>query len=144
MPPLNTCALWLASVLGPVSCRFYSLVVIAWFFCFFLFFSFLSVFMLMFVCKMQISIIEKKWNYPVNTLPSHHFTYDFSPLQLEPYIFIQKEFLLNFKLEWLCLQILHMRISIYFDLLCRDAAMTWKRFMLERRDYSFVKTRYWL
>ena len=45
MPHLNACALWLVSVLGSVSCRFYSLVVNAWFFCFFLFFCFLSVFM---------------------------------------------------------------------------------------------------
>ena len=53
--------------------------------------------------------------------------------------FHSKELFFNFKREWFCLQSLNIRINIYFDWICRDDTITWKKFILERRASLFVK-----
>ena len=45
----------------------------------------------------------------------------------------------NFKRERFCLQSLHIHINIYFDPICRDDTITWKKFIPGRRDSLFVK-----
>ena len=72
-------------------------------------------------------------NYSVNTL-KYFFTCCCSYVSSSKY-----NCLFNFEREGLCLQTLWMRIIIYFGPLCWGDAVTWRKIIPARRDFSFAK-----
>ena len=94
----------------------------------------------------MLSLFYMSSNYSINTLPSHHSTYNFFHLPLQPCFFIQKNFSFNFEHDGLCLKVLHQCINIYFDPLCRDDTIIWAKnntretgFLIYKSEISVAK-----
>ena len=78
-------------------------------------------------------------NYSINTIPSHHSTYNFFA-DAAMFLHVKITLYFNFEREGLCLQTFDTRANINFGPPCRDDAMTLKKkIVLEIQDSSFIK-----
>ena len=85
-------------------------------------------------------------NYSINTIPSHHSTYNFFA-DAAMFLHVKITLYFNFEREGLCLQTFDTRANINFGPPCRDDAMTLKKkncpgetgFLIYKRDTSVVK-----